>query len=68
MNLRAASVAVTAVVLFGNVAIALTFVRPAPQVRLVEVKATGGSKTTTSTPNMLGTAAEPLATATPNGL
>ncbi|HYR27254.1 MAG TPA: hypothetical protein VEU30_02240, partial [Thermoanaerobaculia bacterium] len=56
VKLRAATVAVTAAVLFANVAMALTFVRPAPQVRLVEVKATAGGKTTTATPNMLGTA------------
>ena len=41
---------------FSTVATALTFVRPAPQVRLVEVKVTGGGKTKTATPNMLGTA------------
>lgn len=56
MNRRAATVAVTAVVSFSTVAATLTFVRPAPQVRLVEVKVTGGGKTTTATPNMLGTA------------
>lgn len=56
MNSRAASVAVVGAVLFAWSASALTFVRPAPQVRLVEVKVTAGGKTSTATPDMLGTA------------